>query len=299
MIKRQSNKIDLSIIIINYMTYDKTVNTIESIIKYTEKITYEIILVDNGSKNNDKQLLSSYCKTKPQILFIPSKTNLGFGRGNNLALKYANGAYICFLNSDTELTKNSFYEGINYLITHTDVGAIGPRLIDINGNLDHGCMRGFPTLRDSLYYFLKLEKLTGNKKKYGGYKLSYLSEHQVNDVDVISGAFFLTSKFILDKIGSFDEAFFMYGEDIDLCYRIKQEGYKIIYNPNLGNVIHYKGESGKKRKIKTLFHFYDAMVIFYKKHYKKRHNSIINIIVYTSIYLMFVVKLFINFFKKG
>ena len=297
--KNRLKDIDLSIIIINYMTYEKTVNAIESIYKYTKDVSFEILLVDNGSKNQDKYLLEEYTKDTPQIIFIPSKNNLGFGKGNNLALCQAKGRYVCFLNSDTELTANSFFYGINYLKNNPAIGAITPRLIDANGLLDNGCKRGFPTVKDSLYYFLKLEKITGNKKKYGNYKLSYLSEHQINEVDVISGAFFLIKKTLLDEIGSFDEDFFMYGEDIDLCYRIKEAGYKILYNPNLGDVIHYKGSSGKKRRVRTLFHFYDAMIIFYTKHYRKDNNFLINILVYISVYTMFVIKLIINLFKKG
>ncbi|MBP2027132.1 GT2 family glycosyltransferase [Acetoanaerobium pronyense] len=297
--KKNQEFIDISIIVVNYMTYEKTINTIESIFRFTENLSYEILLVDNGSKNNDRFLLEKYSKGKNNIIFIPSKTNLGFGKGNNLALKKAKGEYICFLNSDTELTANSFYRGIKFLQDNSDVGAVGPRLIDIKGFLDNGCKRGFPTPKDSLYYFLKLDKITGNKAKYGKYKLSFLSEYEIHDVDVISGAFFLTKKTILDKFGSFDENFFMYGEDIDLCYRLKKNGYRIMYNPKLGDVIHYKGESGKKRRFKTLFHFYNAMVIFYKKHYKAQNNFLVSMLVYIGIYSMFFIKLLTNFFKKG
>lgn len=289
---------DISIIIVNYMTYEKTVNTIESITRYTNGIKFEIILVDNGSKNDDAERLEKYTTNNNyKIKFIKNKENTGFSKGNNVAVKEAKGEYIIFLNSDTELTENSFYKAITYIRKNRDIGALGTRLVTPDGKLDHGCKRGFPTPSASLYYLLKMDKLFKNQRKYGAYKLSYLDEYEVNDVDAISGAFFLTSKKVLDKVGSFDNQFFMYGEDIDLCYRIKEAGYRIVYNPNIGTVIHYKGASGKKRRYKTIYHFYEAMIRFYNKHYRKKYNFLVTGTVYLAVGGLLIVKILSNILK--
>lgn len=290
--------LDLSIIIVNYMTYDKTVNTIESVLKFVQDINYQIILVDNASPNDDALKLEKYVIDIENLLYIKNLENLGFAKGNNIALKVAKGKYVAFLNSDTELTTDAFSYAFKYMEKNTDVGALGTRLIDVYGKLDHGCKRGFPTPIDSFYYLLKFDKLFKNPYKYGKYRMDYLSEYEINEVDVISGAFFLTRKSILDKIGSFDEIFFMYGEDIDLCYRIKKNGYKIIYNPELGDVIHYKGASAKKRRIKTIYNFYEAMLIFYDKNYKDEYNFMVRALIYIGVYGIMSVKLVKNLFRK-
>ncbi len=289
---------ELSIIIINYMTFEKTVHSIESILRYTEGLKYEIILVDNASLNNDAKKLDKYINNNNlDIKLIKNSENVGFSIGNNMGIKEANGDYIAFLNSDIELTENSLLKALSYIKGNSDVGAIGCRLITPDGKLDHGCKRGFPTLKASLHYFLKLDKVF-NDIKYDNYKLSHLNEHEINTVDVISGAFFVTSKRVLDEVGVFDDRFFMYGEDIDLCYRIKEKGYRVVYNPEVGTVVHYKGSSGKKRKYKTLYHFYESMILFYNKHYRKKYNFLVTIMVYLAVCVLFIIKLVSNSFKS-
>lgn len=295
----QKNIIDVSVLIVNYMTYKKTINAIESILAFTENISYEVILLDNASPNGDGEKLQEYCKKQEKVTFIKTEKNIGFAKGNNIALQNAKGEYILFLNSDTVLTTNSLYNGKKYFDENRGIGALSAKLIDVHGNLDNGCMRGFPTPQNSFYYFLRLDRLMKNKEKYGGYQMSYLSPDAINEVDVISGAFFMVKKTLLGEIGSFDESFFMYGEDIDLCFRIREKGKKIIYNPNLGDVIHYKGASGKKRKWKTLFYFYNSMIIFYKKNYQKKYNFAVAICVYIGISIMFCRALVVNLVRRG
>lgn len=281
------------------MTYEKTVNTIESVLRYTNHIDYEIILLDNGSKNDDAEKLEKYAKKYPdKIYYIKNKENSGFSKGNNIAFEKAKGEYIIFLNSDTELTDNSLYKGLIYKKNNKKIGALGTRLVTPDGKLDHGCKRGFPTPSASLYYFLKLNKLFKNQSKHDTYKLSYLDEYKINDVDVISGAFFMSPKKVLNEVGVFDEQFFMYGEDIDLCYRIKEKGYKVVYNPEIGTVIHYKGASGKKRRFKTIYHFYHSMIIFYNKHYRKKYNVLVTGTIYLAVGALFLIKIINNILKQ-
>ncbi len=290
----------ISIAVINYKTIEITLNTIKSIVEMTDKVPFELIVIDNASGKLEADALSQKCSelfskalgNKLKVILNP--TNLGFACANNQAMRLAEGDYIALLNSDTELTTDSFSMAVAYLEQHPDVGAVSCRLITPDGCLDHGCKRGFPTPSASLIYFSKLSQIM-NKPELDQYRLSYLDEHQIHDVDAISGAFMVMRKEVVDQVNLFDERFFMYGEDLDLCYRIKEAGWRIVYNPELGNVIHYKGSSAKKRKFKTLFNFYEAMFLFYNKHYVKKYNPIVTILVYIGIVFQFIVKLIRNY----
>ncbi|WP_082238563.1 glycosyltransferase [Niameybacter massiliensis] len=156
------------------------------------------------------------------------------------------------------------------------IGALGCKVVLPDGTLDHACKRGFPTPKASFYYFMKWHKK--DPVKYGLYDALHLGEDEVGEVDCLMGAFMLMPREALDKVGILDEDFFMYGEDIDLCYRIKQGGYKIIYYPE-AQIIHYKGGSSKKRRNKVIYDFHNAMWIFYKKHYMKEYSMWINSLV--------------------
>lgn len=288
----------VSICIVNYNTADMTLRTIQSVIRFEPLNQIEIILIDNNSCQDDKDALSLRLVEMERdgliLETIFNDLNLGFGKANNQGMKLAKGEYIALLNSDTELTANSFTKAIEYLKANPAVGAVGCRLITPDGVLDHGCKRGFPTPLASLLYFMKASKIF-KKPELDLYRLGHLDEHQIHDVDAISGAFMVIRKEVLDDIGGFDERFFMYGEDLDLCYRIKEAGWRIVYNPEIGDVIHYKGASSRKRKFKTLFNFYEAMFLFYNKHYLKKHNPLVTVLVYIAILIQFIVKLVRNY----
>lgn len=289
----------ISIAIVNYKTLEITLNTIKFVLEKTKNVEYEIIVIDNASGTEEARLLEEACREFSGVSVHANATNLGFGKANNQAIKMAKGDYIALLNSDTELTTDSFSKAIAYLEKTPEVGAVGCRLITPDGKLDQGCRRGFPTPKASLFYFLKAHKWL-KRPEMDIYKLSHLDEHKISEVDMISGAFMVLPRKVIDEVGMLDERFFMYGEDIDWCYRIKEAGYKVVYNPNLGDVIHYKGASGKKRKFKTLYNFYEAMFLFYNKHYLNKYNFLVTICVYLGISLQFVVKLVWNYVpKKG
>lgn len=300
----------ISIAIINYKTLQITLNTIKSVIQMTPNTDYELIVIDNASGAEEAKALKEACDKlhdelmnksgkglTQEIKVLLNDVNLGFGKANNQAMKMAKGSYVALLNSDTELTTDSFTKAMVYLENCPEVGAVGCRLATPDGKLDHGCRRGFPTPKASLFYFLKVHKWL-KRPELDLYKLGHLDEHQINEVDVISGAFMVLPKRVIDEVGMLDERFFMYGEDIDWCYRIKEAGFKIVYNPELGDVIHYKGASGKKRKFKTLYNFYEAMFLFYNKHYLKKYNFLVTICVYLGIFMQFVVKLILNYLRK-
>lgn len=286
---------DLSIVIVNYNTKDLLKQTIESVINNTKGIEYEIWVVDNSSKDGSVEMVQEEFKS---VKLIASKENLGFPKGNNVAIKKATGRYILLLNSDTKVIGDNLQNCVAYMDKHKDIGALGCKVELSDGTLDHACKRGFPTPEASLYYFLKLNKIMKNRKKYGAYTAEYLGEDEVGEVDALMGAFMMIPRTVVDKVGMLDEEFFMYGEDIDWCYRIKEAGYKIMYYPK-EKIIHFKGSSSKKKKAKTTYEFHRAMILFYRKHYNDKYNIFIKILVYIGVALRMILSMIKNLFKKS
>jgi len=289
--------VKLSIIIVNYNTYNLTKQTIDSIIGEHHDFNYEIILVDNASSDGSINKLQDEFRNiviTQKLRIIMNKDNLGFAKANNIGIKFASGKYILLLNSDTVLKENCLEKCIGKIEKDRNIGALGCKVILANGELDHACKRGFPSPKASLYYFLKLYKR--NELKYGQYNALHLGEDDIGEVDCLTGAFMLMPKLIFDKVGGLDEDFFMYGEDIDLCYKIKELGYKILYYPE-AQIIHYKGGSSKKKRSKVIYDFHQAMWIFYKKHYYKKYNFAVTFLVFIGIWLKYLVQIIKNSFK--
>jgi hypothetical protein len=281
---------DLSVIIVSYNTSSLISLCIEKLISSftNSKLSFEIIVVDNGSIDDSVKKLKRIREKLANLIVIENKKNLGYAKANNQAIKQAKGKYILFLNSDILIDKINWQTLLNFFETKKEVGALTIRINLKNGAIDPASHRGFPTLWRSFCYFSSLERvLSFNsffKKIFGGYHLLHLDLNKIHEVEVISGAFFLTRKDLIKKIGGFDEDFFMYGEDIDLCLRIKQLNYKIIYYPDF-EVLHLKYQSGLKSKdkkvnLKTRYYFYQAMKIFYQKHYQKQYPFFVNFLVY-------------------
>jgi GT2 family glycosyltransferase len=287
----------LSIIIVNYNTYTLTKQTIDSIIKEEHPFQYEILLVDNassdGSIENLQEIFNSIVSEGILQIFI-NKTNLGFAKANNIGMRIAKGKYILLLNSDTVVKEDCLAKCLSQIEKNTNIGALGCKVVLPDGKLDHACKRGFPTPKASLYYLFKLYKK--DPIKYGQYDALYLNENEVGEVDCLTGAFMLMRKDVLNNVGLLDEDFFMYGEDIDLCYRIKKGGYKILYYPK-AQIIHHKGGSSKKKKTKVIYDFHQAMWIFYKKHYYNKYNIAISFLVYIGIVAKYLLEILKNFLK--
>lgn len=284
---------DLSIIIVNYNTKKLLENTIQSVIDTVDLIKYEIIVVDNASIDGSIEMVK---KQYPQVNLIENKDNLGFPKANNIGIKKASGRYILLLNSDTKVLKQCLDKCLEYMDMNLEVGALGCKLLLASGELDHACKRGFPTPEASLYYILKLHKLFPLNKRFGQYTLNYLPIDEVNEVDSLTGAFIMVRKEVINKVGLLDETYFMYGEDLDWCYRIKEAGYKVIYYPE-AVTIHYKGGSSKKKRYKTIYEFHRAMYIFYNKHYCNKYNFIVTGIVFAAIAVKMAVAFILNFLK--
>lgn len=232
--------------------------------KAVASIQAEVFVVDNASADDSvAYLLSAF----PSVRFIPNNHNSGFARANNQALQLACGKYILFLNPDTILAEDSLTTCIRFMETHPGAGACGVHMIDGSGRFLPESKRGFPSPRTSFYKLTGLTALFPRSEQLARYYLGHLPEQQDGAVDVLAGAFFFTRRDILQTTSGFDEAFFMYGEDIDLSYRIQQAGYKNYYLAQT-SIIHFKGESTRKQSPRTIRHFYGAMDIFVKKHYK-------------------------------
>lgn len=303
---------DLSIIVVNYNTKELLRQTIQSIIdtagepcknnnevesfmyKPGQPLQYEIFVSDNGSKDGSIEMIKECFK---EVKLIENNANIGFAKANNIAIKQSTGRYVLILNSDTVIKEHCLQKCIAYMDKHKDIGTLGCKLLLTDGNLDRACKRGYPTPEASLYYMLKLHKLFPQSKKFGAYQLNYLSDDEINEVDSLVGAFMIVSKEVCDKVGLLDETFFMYGEDIDWCYRIKEAGFKVVYYPK-AFIIHHKRASSKKKRIKTIYEFHRAMYIFYNKHYKKKYNILVTGAVYLGIALKLILTYMVNIFKK-
>ncbi len=285
---------DISIIIVNYNTEYLTRQTLQSIYDRKYNIDYEVYVVDNSSADNSVKMIQNEF---PQVKLIISERNLGFSKANNLALKQVKGKYVLLLNSDTVLLDDCLEKCIKYIENNKEVGALGCKVLLENGVLDHACKRGFPTPKASLYYMLKLDKLYPKSSKFGKYTLNYMSEDEINEVDAITGAFMMVRREVIAQVGTLDESFFMYGEDIDWCYRIKEVGWKIVYYPK-AKIIHCKGGSSQKKRWKLIYEFHKAMYLFYHKHYARRYSFLITSVVYLGILVKLVMALLINLFRK-
>jgi len=292
---------DLSVIIVNYETYELTKQTINSVIDKNHEFSFEIIVVDNCSRDNSYNQLKSTFKKEVEVglvKFIANDRNDGFAVANNIGIKISKGDFILLLNSDTVVVGQTIETTLNYIKKNTDVGAIGCKVVLSDGTLDKACRRSFPKPKNSFYRLFGLTRLFPNNKKFNEYNLSYLDDNGVYEVDSLMGAFMLVKKTAIHQVGLLDEDFFMYGEDIDWCYRIKEANWKIIYYGK-SKITHYKGASSKKKKSKLIYEFYRAMYLFYNKHYKSEYSIVTSIATYVGIGFIFLLKILLNIFKAN
>jgi GT2 family glycosyltransferase len=250
-----------------------------------DSYTAEVIVVDNGSTDGTLDLLQT---THYPLLTIVN-TNTGFAHGNNLGIRQAKGDYILLLNPDTKLEKNTLRLMLEFMESHHDVGIAGCKLLKADGSLDLACRRRFPNLKNAFFRLF-----LGNNRNYN---YTEISEDQSMEVDSVVGAFLLIRKSVIEKIGLLDENFFMYGEDLDWCWRCKASGKKVWYYPK-AIAYHYKGSSSAKVSFKALGWFYDAMWIFYKKHYLTQSNWVLGGLVWTAIKIRYLMAISINWFRK-
>jgi GT2 family glycosyltransferase len=247
--------------------------------KAVKHIEAEVLIMDNASKDGSIEYLQPKF---PFVKFIYNKENIGFAKANNLALAMCSGKNVLFLNPDTIVPEDCLEKCIAFFESKPDAGALGIRMIDGRGKFLPESKRSFPSPLTSLFKLAGLAALFPKSKIFGRYALGYLDEHQNHEVDVLSGAFFMSGRNILNELKGFDESFFMYGEDIDLSYRIQEMGYKNYYFCG-SSIIHFKGESTKKGGLNYVRMFYNAMSIFVNKHYASGKAQVFNFFIHFAI----------------
>ncbi len=285
---------DLSVILVNYNTCDLTMQALSSVFQSETSYDYEVILVDNYSSDDSVSMITDHY---PQVKLICNDENVGFSKANNQAIRIAQGRYILLLNTDTLIEPQTLDVMVGFMDKHRDVGVSGCKIVLPDGSLDETAKRGFPTPTASLYYVLGLSKLFPKSLRFNKYKLNFLHPDHMHEVDSLVGAFMLVRSEAVTGIGLLDEDYFMYGEDIDWCYRIKEAGWKVMYAP-LTTILHIKGASSKKRSYKLIYEFHRAMFLFYKKHYFKKYPLVVSMLVYIAIALKTMAAMTINMVRK-
>ena len=267
--------LDLGIVIVNYRTCDLLRECLQSIYEGRGDFSFQVCVVDNCSQDGSCAMVG---EEFPQVQLIESAINGGYAYANNLGLRAFGFAqtsderssestprYALLLNPDTLLPPSALQEMLNFMETHPEAGVAGPRLVLADGSLDLACRRSFPSPAVSFYRMVGLSKLFPRSRRFGRYNLTYLDPDEVAEVDSVVGAFMLVRAEALKQVGLLDESFFMYGEDLDWAYRIKEAGWKVYYNPQV-TVLHYKRAASRHSR-KANYEFYRAMHIFYRKHY--------------------------------
>lgn len=272
--------LELSVIIVNYNVKHFLEQCLISVQKAIQGIDSEIIVVDNNSVDGSTQLIN---EKFGDIHLIANSKNTGFAVANNQAIKLSKGKFILLLNPDTIVQEDTFVKCLEFMDANSDAGALGLKMFDGNGHFLPESKRGLPTPSVAFCKIFGLSALFPKSKVFGQYHLGYLSNDENHVVDVLSGAFMLIRRETLEKVGLLDESFFMYGEDIDLSYRITLGGYKNYYFSKT-NIIHYKGESTKKSSINYVFVFYRAMIIFAEKHFSKKNVKTFSRLINAAIY---------------
>ncbi len=268
---------DLSVIIVNYNVKEFLQNLIHSLTKAAQNITYEIIVVDNASDDGSVELIK---EKFPSVNLIVNQKNLGFSKANNIGLKIAGGTFVMLINPDTIVQEDTIQKMLKFFNDTPDAGLAGCKILNPDGSLQLACRRSFPGPWTSFCKVTGLSSLFPNNKIFARYNLTYLNEDQTYEVDAISGSFMMAKKEAIDKVGGLDEQFFMYGEDLDLCYRIQKAGFKVYYVHST-QIIHYKGESTKRSSIDETKIFYNAMTLFVKKHFS--NSFLVEIILKVAI----------------
>jgi N-acetylglucosaminyl-diphospho-decaprenol L-rhamnosyltransferase len=265
----------LSVVIVNYNTRELLRSCLCSLERSETAPELELFVVDNSSTDGSAEMVAAEF---PWVEVIRSSTNRGYAGANNLALRRCRGEYYLLLNPDTELPPRGLAEMVGFMDAHPEAGIAGPKLVLLDGHLDLACRRSFPSPGVSFYRMLGLSKLFPRSRRFGRYNLTYLDPDQLAEVDSVVGAFMMVRADAARQVGLLDEAFFMYGEDLDWAFRIKAQGWKVLYNPSVV-VLHHKGASSSRHAQKTIIEFYRAMQIFYDKHYAASSNVLLRLLI--------------------
>lgn len=285
--------VDVSIIIVNYNSTQDLIDCLHSINSQRVDLVYEVIVVDNNSC--DKEYLNEWIKDKLQnmtVLF--NETNIGFAAANNQGIDMAYGEVFLFLNPDTLIVDNAVASMYEFLINETTIGAIGPIIYDESGNIQLYCGRKFPDLLTEIFKHTALERLFPKSRLFGRYLMTYWGHRTTHEVDLIQGSCMMIPRRVVEKVGKMDTRFFLFGDDVEWCYRIKKAGYKILmYAP--AEIIHKGGKSTESCKDVTRILGFDSMYKFFKIHY----GELIGILYRISMFIVFGIKAIIGIFTRS
>ncbi len=280
----------ISIIIVTYNSIAVLPSCLRALSASQGANHFDVIVVDNASSDDTCAWLDTFITEDrhgyASITSIKLEENRGFAYANNRGLEQAAGDHLLLLNPDTEVEPTTILSIARLLDDDSGVGVAGCRLVLRDGRLDQACRRSFPTLWNSFTRMSGLSLLFPRSQWLASYNLTYLDEYQSYEVDCISGAFLMIRKIVYDTIGGLDEDFFMYGEDIDWCYRIKKSGYRVLYDGTV-STLHLKGANGGKRSDESLRSFYDTMLLYYQKHYAGSNIVIMQIIIKSVLWSLY------------
>jgi N-acetylglucosaminyl-diphospho-decaprenol L-rhamnosyltransferase len=270
--------LDIGIVIVNYNTRDLLRTCLQTVYASTGGLDYALCVVDNCSSDGSAAMVAAGF---PQVRLIANDENVGYPAANNQGLRalgYPDGAetprFALLLNPDTELPPDALAGMVRFMEEHPEAAAAGPRLLLRDGSLDLACRRSFPSPAVSFYRLSGLSRLFPRSRRFGRYNLTYLDPDQVAEVDSVVGAFMLVRREAIRQVGLLDESFFMYGEDLDWCYRFKTAGWKVYYNPAV-TVLHVK-RAASRHSARAQVEFWRAMRLFYQKHYAAQTSPLIH-----------------------
>jgi len=279
--------LDLGIVIVNYNTRDLLRTCLETVYASEGDVSFEVCVVDNGSTDGSAAMVA---ETFPQVRLIANPDNRGYPAANNQGLRafgFPDAAdvprFALLLNPDTELPPSALREMVAFMDAHPDAGVAGPKLVRRDGSLDLACRRSFPSPEVAFYRLIGLSRLFPRSRRFGRYNLTYLDPDRMSEVDAVVGAFMMIRREAIRQVGLMDETFFMYGEDLDWCYRIKTAGWRVYYNPAV-TVLHIKRASSR-RNPRARVEFWRAMSIFYRKHYAHQTPLPVHLLIETALRL--------------
>ena len=285
----------LSVIIVNYNVKAYLEQCLRTVFEALNGMEGEVFVVDNLSTDGSAEMVR---EKYPSVRLIANRENVGFSRANNQAIRESTAEYVVLLNPDTVVGEDVFHKVVDFLAAHPKAGGLGVKMIDGTGRFLPESKRGLPTPTVAFFKIMGLSRLFPHSRFFGRYHLGHLPEDEAAPIEILSGACMFLRKKTLDEVGLLDESFFMYGEDIDLSYRITMGGFENWYLPQ-AKIIHYKGESTKKSSVNYVFVFYNAMAIFARKHFTRRGPQLFSLVIRGAIYLSAATAIVTRFLREA
>ena len=270
---------DVSVVIVHYETPGDLQTCLTALATSVPAVNAEIFVVDNASSGFDAAAVQ---EAFPGVILLENDTNVGFAIAANRALRVARGRFLLLLNPDAIVAPDTLATMVRYMDERPGVGCATARVVLANGRLDLACRRSFPTPSRAFYRLTMLSRLFPRSRRFAQYNLTYLDEHREAEIDAPCGAFMMVRAAVRDEVGLLDEHYFMYGEDLDWAYRMKQAGWSVMYTP-ISTVEHVKHSSSRRSRVRTIHAFYDAMRIFYKRHYERHYPRPVSWATYAAI----------------